>query len=206
MLNTSEVLVVLQEIMHNGGVNVLPHPKSHLGKLAAATLPYVVLYAIAVVLIAMTDRNPASTQGAWDWFIPFVGLVATFSGWHQHAGDIWQTRAHYILRQVMHWASLLVVIHLLFQSDVQHFLKAQTDGFVIIYILGLGAILSGLYLDWKMAVFGLFLIFSGVFIAFLDDNALMIVVSGIATVAVIVTAFVWISYHMRSESRGDQAR
>jgi hypothetical protein len=25
-------------------------------------------------------------------------------------------------------------------------------------------------------------------------------------VAVIVTAFVWISYHMRSESRGDQAR
>jgi len=200
MLNTSEVLLVFREIMHNGGVDILPNPKSRLGKLAVATLPYVVLYAIAVVLIAMTDRNPASTHGAWDWFIPLVGLVATFSGWRHHGGDIWQTRAHYILRQVMHWASLLIVIHLLFQSDVQHFLKAQTDGFVIIYILGLGAILSGLYLDWKMAVFGLFMIFSGVFIAFLDDNALMIVVSGIATVAVIVTAFVWISYHMRSES------
>ena len=205
MLNISEVLLVAQEIMHKGGGNVLPHLKSRLAKLAVATLPYVVLYAIGVVLIAMTDRNPASTQGAWDWFIPLVGVVATFSGWRHHAGDIWQTRGRYILRQVMHWGSLLIVIHLLFQSDVQHFLKAQTDGFVIIYILGLGGILSGLYLDWKMAVFGLFLIFSGVFIAFLDDNALMIVVSGIATLAVIVTALVWISHHMRSESRGDQA-
>ena len=206
MLNTSEVLLVSREIMHIGEDNILPRPKSRLGKLVVSTLPYVVLYAIGVVLIAMTDRNPASTQGAWDYFIPLVGLVATFSGWHHHAGDIWQTRARYVLRQVLHWASLLLVIHLLFQSDVQHFLKAQTDGFVIIYILGLGAILSGLYLDWKMAVFGLFLIFSGVFIAFLDDNALMIVISGTATMAVIVTAFIWIRYQESREAQDEKAR
>jgi hypothetical protein len=197
---------VSQELMHHGKANLLPHPKSRLGTLAVATLPYVVLYAIGVVLIAMTDSNPASTHRAWDYFIPLVGLVATFSGWHHHAGDIWPTRARYILRQVMHWAALLLVIHLLFQSDVQHFLKAQTDGFVIIYILGLAAILSGLYLDWKMAVFGLFMIFSGVFIAYLDDNALMILLGGTATVAVIVTAFVWIKHEARRESQVDQAR
>jgi hypothetical protein len=197
---------VFREIMHTGGVNILPHPKSRLGKLAVVTLPYVVLYVIGIVLIAMTDRNPASTQGAWDYFIPLVGVVATVSGWSRHAGDIWQTHARYVLRQVMHWAALLLVIHLLFQADVQHFLKAQTDGFVIIYLLGLGAILSGLYLDWKMAVFGLFMIFSGVSIAFLDDNALMIVVGGTATVAVIVTAFVWIRHQERRESQVDQAR
>jgi hypothetical protein len=207
MLNISEVPLVFQEIRHNGGVNILPHPESRLGKRAVTTtLSYVVLYAIGVVLIAMTDHNPASTQGTWDYFIPLVGLVATFSGWSHHAGDIWQTRARYILRQVVHWAAVLLVIHLLFQSDVQHFLRAETDGFVIIYILGLAGILSGLYLDWKMAVFGLFLIFSGVVIAFLDNNALLIAVGGTATIAVIVTAFVWIRYHERRESQGYQAQ
>jgi hypothetical protein len=68
-----------------------------------------------------------------------------------------------VLRQVAHWGALLVVIHLLFEVDVQHFLRSETDGFIIVYLLGLASILSGLYLDWKMAVFGLFLIFSVVF-------------------------------------------
>jgi hypothetical protein len=196
---------MFHEITHAGGVNSLPHPNSRLGKLAATTLPYGVLYAIGVVLIAMTDHNPASTQGTWDYFIPLVGLVATFSGWSHHAGDIWQTRARYILRQVVHWAAVLLVIHLLFQSNVQHFLKAETDGFVIIYILGLAGILSGLYLDWKMALFGLFLIFSGVIIAFLDNNALLIAVGAAATIAVIVTAFVWIRHQQRRESQAGSA-
>lgn len=177
----------------------IPRPQSALGKVAVVTVPYIVLYAFAVVLIAMTDSDPASAQGAWKYFIPLVGLVSTVGGWSQHAGTEWQTRTRYLLRQFAHWTSLLVVIHLLFQQDVQHFLRAETDGFVIVYVLGLAAILSGLYLDWKMAVFGLFLIFSGVVIAFLDDNALLIAIGGTATMAVVGTAFVWIRYHQSKE-------
>jgi hypothetical protein len=74
-----------------------------------------------------------------------------------------------------------------------------------IYILGLAGILSGLYLDWKMALFGLFLIFSGVVIAFLDNNALLIAVGGTATIAVIMTAFVWIRHQQRRESQAGSA-
>jgi hypothetical protein len=88
----------------------------------------------------------------------------------------------------------------LFQTDVQHFLRAETDGFIIIYLLGLASILSGLYLDWKMGVFGLFLIFSGVFIAYLDNNALLIAIGGIATLAVIGTILAWIKFHQHHES------
>jgi hypothetical protein len=179
---------------------IIPQPKSKLGKLVVANLPYVVLYAIAVVLIAMTDHNPASTYSTWNYFISLTGLVSTMSGWHQHAGEVWRTQVRYVLRQVAHWGALLVVIHLLFQTDVQHFLRAETDGFIIIYLLGLASILSGLYLDWKMAVFGLFLIFSGIVIAYLDNNALLIAIGGIATMAVIGTVFAWIKFHQPQES------
>ncbi|WP_206171843.1 hypothetical protein, partial [Thiorhodococcus mannitoliphagus] len=123
-------------VITEGVDHMVPHPKTYVGKFTLATLPYIMLYSISVVLIAMTDHNPASAQGAWDFFIPLVALVSTFSGWARHAGDIWQTRARYLLKQIAHWGALLIVIHLLFQSDVQHFLRAETDGFVIVYILG----------------------------------------------------------------------
>jgi len=187
--------------------HMIPRPTSTVGKFTLATLPYLVLYAIAVVLIAITDHDPASTEDVWNYFIPLVALVSTITSWGRHAGDSWQTRSLYILRQLVHWGALLLVIHLLFQSDVQHFLKAETDGFVIIYILGLASILSGVYLDWKMAVFGLFLIFSGVIIAFLDDNALLIVLGGTATLAVVGTAYIWIKHHQHIDAqRADGAK
>jgi hypothetical protein len=92
-----EVLLMSNEITHIGwknmvhegwshllheGSHIIPRPESKLGKVAVANLPYVALYAIAVVLVAMTDHNPASTYGTWNYFISLVGVVSTISGWH----------------------------------------------------------------------------------------------------------------------------
>jgi hypothetical protein len=44
----------------------------------------------------MTDHNPASTYGTWNYFIPLVGVVSTISGWHQHAGKVWQTQVGWL--------------------------------------------------------------------------------------------------------------
>ena len=198
MLNNS----MFHDITHAGWMPALPHPEGRLARLAIANVPYVVLYAIAVGLIAMTDHNPASAQAAWNFFIPLVGLVSAASGWHRYAGATKETQLRYMLRQVLQWGALLLVIRLLFLGDVQHFLRAEDDGFVIIYLVGLTSLLAGIYLDWKMALFGLFLIYSGVVIAFLDDNALLIAVGGAALMAVMVTAFVWIRYNQRIDSGG----
>lgn len=165
--------------------------------LLLTNLPYLVLYGIAVVLIAMTDHNPTEAKSAWNWFVPLVGLVSTFTGWRQHAGNDWKDWGRYLLRQLAHWGALLLVIWLLFRPDVQYILNANTDGFVLIYLLGLTSILGGLYLDWKLALFGLFLIVSAVVIAFLNDNALLIAVGAVAVVAIILGAFAWIRFHTR---------
>jgi hypothetical protein len=55
-------------------------------------------------------------------------------------------------------------------------------------VLGLTAILSGIYLDWRMAVFGLFLLLSGFGMAWIDDNAMTIsLIGATAAGAIIVT-------------------
>jgi hypothetical protein len=51
-----------------------------------------------------------------------------------------------------------------------------------------------------MALFGLFLIYSGIIIAFLDDNALLIAIGSVATLAMIATAYAWMRFHQRLES------
>jgi len=167
---------------------------------------YVLLYGLAILLIGLTDHDPESAKPTWDLFIPLVAIVCAFAGWRQFAGNNMQSHAVYLVRQVLHWGALLMVIHLLFLPDVQVFLKAETDGFIIIYLVGLTSMLAGVYLDWKMGLFGLFLVFSGVIVAFIDNNAMLIVVGGAALMAIIITALVWIRHNQHLERRMTQAQ
>ena len=48
--------------------------------------------------------------------------------------------------------------------------------------------MSGIYLDWRMALFGIFLLLSGVGMAWIDDNAILIgLIAVAAAIAVVVT-------------------
>lgn len=186
----------MSQAITNPDTTALPAvSKTQFGMLTLVSLAYIALYVLAILLIATTDSDPVTSKPNWELFIPVIGLVSAISGWSQYAGGTTRARIHYVIQQILHWGSLLLVIRLLFMTDVQHFLQAEQDGFVIIYLVGLTSILAGIYLDWKMAVFGLFLIISGVVIAFLDDNALLIALSTAGVMAVVVTMLILIKYH-----------
>ena len=152
-------------------------------------LPYIAIYAIAIWLIALTNSNPTAAYPKWEWFIPLVALVSVIGGWKSmdRAGNNFLV---YLLKQALHWGALLFVLYMLFLPDVEHFLSADSHGFVVVFLLGLTALLSGIYLDWKMALFGLFLIGSGVGIAYLEDNAMIITILGVGLFAILLTVFV----------------
>jgi len=170
-----------------------------LAMLAVVHLAYLSLYLLAVLLIALTDHDPVGAKIKWELFIPLIGLVSALGGWSQHAGTTTKSRVYFVIRLILHWSALVLVVNLLFMQDVQQFLDAEKDGFVIIYLVGLTSILAGIHLDFKMAVFGFFLIFSGIVIAFLDDNALLISLSIAAAMIVAVTTFLLIKYWRRGK-------
>jgi hypothetical protein len=199
---TGKHLVVLGQ--HSGVREMYSSLERFRGPVLAGA--YILLYGLAILLIGLTDHDPASAEPTWDLFIPLVAIVCAFAGWRQFAGNTMQSHAIYLVRQTLHWGALLMVIHLLFLPAVQVFLKAETDGFIIIYLVGLTSMLAGVYLDWKMGLFGLFLVFSGVIVAFIDNNAMLIVVGGAALIAIIITALVWIRYNRHLERRMMQAQ
>lgn len=153
-------------------------------------VPYVALYVAALGLIAMTHHESAGTSIFWQMFIPVVALVSLLGGW-RYAGTAPGSRWAYVLKQVLHWGALVLVIQLLYARDPQDFLNDEQDGFVVMYLLGLAAILSGIYLDWRMALFGVFVLLSGVAIASIDDAAMLLtLIAGAGVAAVVATLFV----------------
>jgi hypothetical protein len=150
------------------------------------SLPYLALYVASVVFVAMTDSDPEKSSNYWKFFMPLVVLVSVIGGW-RHSGELAKDKAIYIGKQILHWGAVLLVINLLFMGDTANFLNAESKGFVVAYLIGLSALLSGIYIDWKMALYGAALIASAVGIAFLDDNAMMISVAGIAVAGIVVT-------------------
>ena len=145
--------------------------------------PYVVLYLIAIWLVAITDSEPERVGNLWQWFIPAIGLVATYGGWQRMRAS-GEGPTAYLIKQVLHWVATLAVVLLLFWPTLQIYLNAETHGFVVIYVLGLAAVLAGVHTDWKMGLFGLFLVASGVGIAFFDDNAMLMTLIGSAILGV----------------------
>lgn len=160
--------------------------RSSWAKLLFMSLPYLVLYIGSIVLTAMTDADPEGSAGLWKLFMPVVALVSVIGGW-RYSGEDTKEKALYIGKQLLYWGAVLVGIYLLFMGDTPHFLNAESQGFVVAYILGLSALLSGIYVDWKMSVFGAFLIASAIGIAFLDDNAVLISVGGVAIAGIAIT-------------------
>ncbi len=151
-------------------------------------LPYVVLYLVALVLVAMTAHDAAGMSNYWQLFIPPLALVSILGGWHW-AGSSRSERWNYIVRQLLHWGALVLVIRLLYAHAVQDFLNDEQGAFVTIYVIGLATVLSGIYVDWKMAVFGAFLLLSGIAIAWLNDNwmLLVLVIGGAVVLALAVS-------------------
>ncbi|NBC49594.1 MAG: hypothetical protein GVY22_16790 [Gammaproteobacteria bacterium] len=155
-------------------------------KVLFVSLPYLALYIASIILTGMTDAEPARATELWKLFMPFVALVSVVGGW-RFSGETNREKAIYIGKQVIYWGAVLIVINLLFMGDTPHFLNAESQGFVVAYILGLSALLSGIYIDWKMSVYGAFLIISTLGIAFLDDNAVLISVVGVAIAGIAIT-------------------
>jgi hypothetical protein len=151
-----------------------------------ANSPYILIYIATIWLVATTDGDPENARNLWQWFIPVVGLVSVFGGWAKTR----DTKTRFLTEQVLHWGALMGVAYLLFLPEMEFFMNAESHGVVMAYLVGLAAILSGIYLDWKMAIYGLFLVGSAYAIGFLDDNAMIITLIGSGILVLVITLLV----------------
>lgn len=157
-----------------------------LGALLLHEWPYVLLYIIAVVGVAYTDADAPASSLYWKVLIPVTGAIAIIASWSSVAKE---QRKIFLIKQILHWGAVLLVVLLLFLHVIDDFLNDEAHGFIVIYLLGLSAILAGIQWNWKIAVFGAFLIFSGIGFAVLADGILAI--SIVLALVILVGTFIW---------------
>jgi hypothetical protein len=163
-----------------------PAKKATIPSLLLREWPFVLLYVLALACMGLTNADAVRSSFYWQLLIPVTGVVAIFVGWGMVEPGM---RTEMVIKQVLHWGAVLVAVWLLFLPVLDAFLNDQAHSFVVVYVLGLAAVLDGVHWNWKMAVFGAFLIFSAIIMAFLQDAALAISVT--AAVVAVAGTFLW---------------
>jgi hypothetical protein len=149
--------------------------------------PYVLLFVAVVAGVAFTDMRLEFALLYWQILIPVFGLVALAIGW-TGAGEDARARTAFAVKTILHWGALFALVWILYLPQLEDVLTAETTGLQIIFLLGLTAFLSGIHGNPRMSVVGVFLIVSGIVVAFIDDAALMM---SVLAVAVLVGLILW---------------
>ena len=161
-------------------------------------LPYAAIIVFGLIGIGWTSisRTPSATY--WVVLTPVIALVCVVVGWrHTASGE----RVAMAVTQVLQWAAVLIAMYLTTISDVQRSLSANAIGLMLLTLLALGVFVSGLNLRaWKLCLTGAFLAIAVPAIAWLQDAALLLLLIGLALVALLF-AYWW----MRERSRGRES-
>lgn len=137
-----------------------------------AVLPSIILYVAAVVLIVLTRNGMQGTLPYWETFVLVVALISLFSGFGQaYLRD--QSYFFYMLKQIIHWGVVIGLLWLLNTQGIRDALGDQKYLLMLVYLLGLGSLLAGLHMDWKLVFFGAFVSLGAYLLAAPENVAIL---------------------------------
>lgn len=140
--------------------------------LTIALIPTLILYAGTLILIAFTRNDLSSTLPYWETLVPVVAIVSLLSGFG-HAYLREQAYVLYVLKQAIHWAIVIGLLWLVHTHGVRAALSDQSYLTLLMYLLGLAALLAGLHMDWKFLLFGAFISFCAYLLAAPENVAIL---------------------------------
>jgi hypothetical protein len=162
-------------------------PRRH--SLIYTALPHIAVLVLTILGVAYTSVAKRPLVGYWEMLAAITGAVCVISGWpHAHTRD---ARVQLVWTQALHWLAFLVAMNIVLVSDVQRMLNADATGLAVLLLLALGTFVAGVHtLSWQTCVLGLVMALGVPMIAWVEESALILVLSAIAIVF-IGGAFLW---------------
>lgn len=137
------------------------------------------LILIVLVVLSMAGiavANLSQTYGLWYWLamVPIFAGASMAAGWTGTRDDGLTTgsRLGRVWRQLLHWASLGLLVLLIHWIDVAGRISSKDAGLIALLAFALTTFLAGIHFDWRLMVLGA-------------------VLSVAATAAVVVEEFLW---------------
>ncbi len=144
----------------------------------------IVLIALSIIGIGITDFSPADSYKYWVAMVPLFCGACLILEWSRVRGKgyKWTT----ILRtQLLHWAGLLVAVRLVFEMLHKGRLDNENTGLVILLLLALSIFLAGIHLGWRLCLVGGFLGAALVAATYLEEYVWILVIIAAVILAIV---------------------
>ena len=144
----------------------------------------IVLIALSIIGIGITDFSPADSYKYWVAMVPIFCGACLILEWSRVRGKgyKWTT----ILRnQLLHWVGLLVAVRLVFEMLHKGRLDNENTGLVILLLLAFSIFIAGIHLGWRLCLVGGFLGAALVAATYLEEYVWMLVIIALVILAVV---------------------
>ena len=151
--------------------------------------PYLLVLVFALFGVAYTSLSRSPMAIYWIVLAPVIGVICVVSRWREISGK--DDRLRLLWTQALHWAAVLLAMHLMFVADVARMMNADASGLAALTLLALGTFTAGVHIgSWRIGLVGLILGIGVPGIAWLEQSALFILLVVLVVVA-IVAPLVW---------------
>jgi len=151
--------------------------------------PYLLVLVLALFGIAYTSFSRTPMTIYWIVLAPLIGVICVVTRWRDFADRSERTRL--IWTQALHWAAVVVAMHLIFVTDVARMLNTDAAALAELTLLALGTFTAGVHIGaWRICLVGVIMAAGVPGIAWLEQSALLLVLLALVVVA-IIAPFVW---------------
>ena len=150
--------------------------------------PYLLVLILAIFGVAYTSFSKTPITTYWIVLAPFIGLICVITRWRDAENR--EQRLRLIWTQALHWAAVLVAMHLMFVADVSRMMNADASALAALTVLALGTFTAGVHIAaWRICVVGIVLALGVPAIAWLEQSTLLLLLIAVVVVAVIAPFF-----------------
>ena len=155
--------------------------------------PYLLVLGLALFGIAYTSFSRTPMTIYWIVLAPLIGVICVATRWRSMSGR--DERLRLIWTQALHWAAVLVAMHLVFVAVVARMMNADGSALAALTLLALGTFTAGVHIAaWRICLLGVVLGVGVPGIAWLEQSALLLLLGALVLIAVIAPFF-WRERH-----------
>ncbi len=146
--------------------------------------PYLLVLVLALFGIAFTSYQRGPMAAYWIVLAPLIGAICVASRWREIEDR--DERMHLVWKQILHWAAVLVAMHLMFVADVARMMNSDASALAVLTLLALGTFTAGVHIgSWRICLVGAILAIGVPGIAWLEQSALLLLVAALVVIAVL---------------------
>ena len=149
---------------------------------------------------AAYTQTDAQSSRWWHYLIPVFGLICIATQW-SNVEPTAKARALLIVRQILHWGTLLLLMQVVFMATTQGFMSSFDDrqaSFLLMLNVTLTTFLAGIYSDWRLCVVAIFLGSSSTVMIMVQNLMPILVYAGIG---IIIVYLIWNWLYNRWQAR-----